>query len=281
MTASHELPVFFCPIQLIAMRDSSDTHLLVIAPQPASISNLVSLLRACFSRVSFALGAQQGLVRCQTLMPDLILSVFELPDLRGDMFMRMLRATPQTAGIPVVFISSVHCYKTEIQALRSGAKDFFHCKTNEDLILERIKLHLPKRQRLQESQESSASETTKDTVFSPRVSAARQFIEDHLSSALSAESLGALFGISDRRLNDEFRDSTGLSVHEFVRTMRMQHAMRLLVQSDITITQIAAEIGYLNPANFATAFRQYSGHSPSFYRRQYRIKKINKADNNN
>ncbi|MGE8589287.1 MAG: DNA-binding response regulator, partial [Alcaligenes sp.] len=61
------------------MYATSDAHILVIAPEPAGVSELTALLRSCFSRISFALNAQQGLARCQSLRPDIVLSEYELP----------------------------------------------------------------------------------------------------------------------------------------------------------------------------------------------------------
>nr|WP_321271101.1 helix-turn-helix domain-containing protein [Alcaligenes faecalis] len=46
----------------------------------------------------------------------------------------------------------------------------------------------------------------------------------------------------------------------------MRYAMHLLRKTDMGVTNVAVESGYVNSANFATAFRQYSGLSPSVYR---------------
>ncbi len=63
-----------------------------------------------------------------------------------------------------------------------------------------------------------------------------------------------------------FKGSCGLTVHDFVRSSRMRYAMHLLRKTDMGVTNVAVESGYVNSANFATAFRQYSGLSPSVYR---------------
>lgn len=49
------------------MHASSDAHILVIAPEPAGVADLLLVLRTSFARISFALDAQQGLARCQSL----------------------------------------------------------------------------------------------------------------------------------------------------------------------------------------------------------------------
>ncbi len=253
---------------------SSEAHILVIAPEPAGVADLLAALRTSFARISFALDAQQGLARCESLQPDLVLSEYDLPRLRGDSFMRMLRANPQTAAIPVMFLSTMACAESHLQALRSGARDFISHKTHVLLVLERIRLHLGLREVEQNKQllmQGPASQAFEENL-SPNhlVDAAQQYIRDNLSDTLTAESLADLFGTTERRINEEFKQACGLTVHDFVRATRMAHAMTLLSQTDLAVTSVAAEAGYINPANFATSFRQYCGFSPSHYRRHYR-----------
>ena len=251
---------------------SSEAHILVIAPEPAGVADLLVLLRTSFARISFALDAQQGLARCLSLQPDFVLSEYNLPRLRGDTFMRMLRANPQTASIPVVFLSAVPCADSQLMALRSGARDFIASQTNVQLVMERIRLHLGLKE--VDGNRGDVAKIKALGSFSgllPQhhlVAAVQQHVRDNLSDSLTAESLAEMFGVTGRRLNELFKLSCGLTVHDFVRSSRMRYAMQLLRQTDMAVTNVAVESGYVNPANFATAFRQYSGLSPSVYRQQ-------------
>ncbi|MBY6345934.1 response regulator transcription factor [Providencia rettgeri] len=251
---------------------SSEAHILVIAPEPAGVADLLVLLRTSFARISFALDAQQGLARCQSLQPDFVLSEYNLPRLRGDTFMRMLRANPQTAAIPVVFLSAIPCADSQLMALRSGARDFIASQTNVQLVMERIRLHLGLRE-IEKNAENISKNNAMTGFLAPPpqhhlVDAVQQHVKDNLSDCLTAESLAEMFGTTGRRLNELFKGSCGLTVHDFVRSSRMRYAMQLLRQTDMAVTHVAVESGYVNPANFATAFRQYSGLSPSVYRQR-------------
>lgn len=253
------------------MHASSEAHILLIAPEPAGIADLLALLRASFARISFALNAQQGLARCQFLQPDFVLSEYNLPGLRGDALMRMLRANPQTASIPVVFLSAGSCADSQLMALRSGARDFITYQTHVQLVIERIRLHLGLKEMNVVQEEPSQN---KEWEASPRssgqhclVDAVQQHVRDNLSDYLTTESLAETFGITARRLNELFKESGGLTVRDFVYSSRMRYAMYLLRQTEMAITNVAVESGYVSPANFATAFRRYSGLSPSAYRR--------------
>lgn len=254
------------------MHVSSEAHILLIAPELAGIADLLALLRASFARISFALNAQQGLARCQFLQPDFVLSEYNLPGLRGDAFMRMLRANPQTASIPVVFFSAGSCADNQIMALRSGARDFITYQTHVQLVIERIRLHLGLKERKAVQEEPRKNTeweaSSRSSVRHCLVDAVQQHVRDNLSSYLTTDSLAETFGTTARRLNELFKGSAGLTVHGFVYSSRMRYAMHLLRQTDMAITNVAAESGYVSPANFATAFRRYSGLSPSVYRRR-------------
>lgn len=251
---------------------SSEAHILVIAPEPAGVADLLVLLRTGFARISFALDAQQGLARCQSLLPDFVLSEYNLPRLRGDTFMRMLRANPQTASIPVVFMSAVSCPDSQLMALRSGARDFIAYQTNVQLVMERIRLHLGLKEVVGNKGQPNKNKGWDGLSRLPArhhlVDAVQQYVLDNLSDCLTAESLAEMFGTTARRLNELFKTSCGVTVHDFVRSSRMRYAMQLLRQTDMAVTNVAVESGYVNPANFATAFRQYSGLSPSVYRQR-------------
>lgn len=251
---------------------SSETHILVIAPEPADVADLLVLLRTSFARISFALDAQQGFARCLSLQPDFVLSEYNLPRLRGDNFMRMLRANPQTASIPVVFLSAVPCADSQLMALRSGARDFIASQTNVQLVMERIRLHLGLKEVDRNRRDIAKTKVLGGfSELMPHhylVAAVQQHVRDNLSNSLTAESLAVMFGTTGRRLNRLFKTSCGLTVHDFVRSSRMRYAMQLLRQTDMAVINVAVESGYVNPANFATAFRQYSGLPPSVYRQR-------------
>jgi AraC family transcriptional regulator len=48
--------------------------------------------------------------------------------------------------------------------------------------------------------------------------------------------------------------------------LRMEHAKRLLCSTANSITDLAFQCGYENPSHFASAFRRWTGTSPSDYR---------------
>lgn len=87
-----------------------------------------------------------------------------------------------------------------------------------------------------------------------------------LSGAVSIESTARALDTSVRSLQRDL-NSEGVAFRTLVTAARSQRGMHLLHGSDMSITAIAAHLGYASPAHFARAFRASTGHSPSEYRR--------------
>jgi AraC-like DNA-binding protein len=97
--------------------------------------------------------------------------------------------------------------------------------------------------------------------------------DDVMKAALSERSfspdytlLARRFGMGLSTLRRRFRKSTGLSLHQWVVQMRMAEAQTLLADSDLSIKNIAAELGYDNVYFFSRQFHECCGASPTAYR---------------
>lgn len=73
--------------------------------------------------------------------------------------------------------------------------------------------------------------------------------------------------LSERTLKRRLQEA-GTSYQRLLDRARQQHAETMLTQGDASIAVIAEALGYQDPANFTRAFRQWTGLSPTAYRRQ-------------
>lgn len=78
--------------------------------------------------------------------------------------------------------------------------------------------------------------------------------------------LAKLVSLNEYRLKQGFRELFGKTIHEFSREFKMANAKALLENRDLTISQIAYEVGYLNVSHFTRAFRKEHGRNPSDFR---------------
>ena len=74
------------------------------------------------------------------------------------------------------------------------------------------------------------------------------------------------FAMNKNKLQKAFQLTEGKSIGEYVRTLRMEQALELLEQSNMTVQEIAAAIGYHGVSNFYHAFQQKFGSTPQAVR---------------
>lgn len=82
-----------------------------------------------------------------------------------------------------------------------------------------------------------------------------------------AETAAAL-GISSERMRRQLRRE-GATLGSIVQNVQRDRATRLLLESNRSVEEISAELGYAEPRSFTRAFRHWSGTSPTVYRRRF------------
>ncbi|MGV8937089.1 MAG: helix-turn-helix domain-containing protein [Allorhizobium sp.] len=93
------------------------------------------------------------------------------------------------------------------------------------------------------------------------------YIESNCLRGIRLEELAQLCGLSQSYFSHAFKASTGLPPHQWQMRARINRVKQLLRSSDLSLTAIAAETGFADPAHFAKAFRREVGTSPSNWRR--------------
>jgi len=101
------------------------------------------------------------------------------------------------------------------------------------------------------------------------------WIQDHLSKSLPMPELAAQFGMSTRTFNRRFIAATGSTPNSYLTETRMAFACDLLKNTDLPIVDVASYSGYPEPSWFSSRFSQWSGNSPSAYRKTVRAKLFN------
>lgn len=98
------------------------------------------------------------------------------------------------------------------------------------------------------------------------VSLVQSHLRLHLAAPVSVPALAAMAGFSSSHFSERFRAVTGFSVVEYVKRLRMARARQLLITSELTVAEVAAEVGYVDPFYFSRQFHAVTGLSPRSYR---------------
>ena len=94
------------------------------------------------------------------------------------------------------------------------------------------------------------------------------FLIEHYEEHYTIDDLSERFEMSPTVLKKCFKGVYGDSIYAYMKRFRLQVAEKMLKESAMTVGEIAAQIGYLNPNKFTSAFCSEYGMPPSEYRRQ-------------
>lgn len=106
-----------------------------------------------------------------------------------------------------------------------------------------------------------------DGLSKQKLKQAVDYIQAHLDEDLSLSEIADELGMSQYYFCRLFKQSTGLSPHQYLIRQRVARAKHLLKQPERTITAVAFECGFANQSHFARCFRQCTGMSPKQFRR--------------
>jgi len=93
-------------------------------------------------------------------------------------------------------------------------------------------------------------------------------MENHIADPLELQQLAAVVGLGARQLNRLFKQKLGTSTIAFYRKLRLDISENLLLQSQLSITEIAIAAGFVSTAHFSSIFKSHYGVSPSVLRTQ-------------
>ena len=114
-----------------------------------------------------------------------------------------------------------------------------------------------------EQKKSSADEEETDFI----ILAMRQYVDKDPVTATLAGAAQAAY-LSSSYASRYFKQRIGMGFSEYVLEQKMRLAAELLAQPQYRIYEISEQMGYMNPVNFARAFRRYYHVSPHDYRFQ-------------
>lgn len=102
----------------------------------------------------------------------------------------------------------------------------------------------------------------------PDIAEAMKFIRDHACDGINVNTVLERVPLSRRVLEKRFQELIGRTPHQEITRRRFDHVKRLLMDTDLTLGQIASRTGFRNEEYLSVAFRKAAGMSPGQYRKQ-------------
>jgi AraC family transcriptional regulator len=94
-----------------------------------------------------------------------------------------------------------------------------------------------------------------------------QYVEDNLSGHISLASLADMARLSVYHFSRAFKQSFGKPPHRYHMSRRIERAKTLLANANLSVTEIAVDLGFSETSSFSATFRKLAGRTPTAYRR--------------
>ena len=90
----------------------------------------------------------------------------------------------------------------------------------------------------------------------------KEYMENHIECDLSLDILAQETGVSKNTLMRKFRADTGLSIMQYFTKMKIEKAVNMICDTDLSLKSISETLNFQSPAYFSTTFKKQMGISP-------------------
>ncbi|MBE8232845.1 MAG: helix-turn-helix transcriptional regulator [Endozoicomonadaceae bacterium] len=90
---------------------------------------------------------------------------------------------------------------------------------------------------------------------------------ENIEKKITIRELCSILGTNSNTLSKIFNEKIRQSPSAWIKKERLEISAKLLIKTNCKVYQIAYEVGYSDPNNFSTAFKNYFGSSPEVYRK--------------
>lgn len=212
-----------------------------------------------FSVVSRAGTGSEALEQVREFLPDVVFSDIKMPEMDGiELITRLRKENP---SILCVIVSGYSDFEYMKAAIQNNAVDYLLKPINpEELkrLLDRLEAKLLARERQVVPRKDSDAASIAERV--------RVYLQENYDRPADFAAIADSMAVSASYLSRIFHEQTGISPSKYLTDYRMRQARKLLMDTRLTVREIAVRVGYPDPYHFSRNFKNTVGVSPAQYR---------------
>ncbi len=210
--------------------------------------------------------------------PDLIISDIMMPEMRGDELCQVVKNDIATSHIPIILLTALNTDKNIIDGLQTGADEYIVKPFNIGILRATIANLLANRALLRHryadlelnddthNTECLNCATDLDWKF---IASIKKNVEENMDNpTFNIDLLCTLLNMSRTSFYNKLKALTDQAPGDYVRLIRLKHAMKLLKEQKHTITEIAEMTGFSDAKYFREVFKKHFNVSPSQYAKE-------------
>ena len=240
---------------------------LIVDDHPAVRNYIRQHLTGQFT-VREARDGKEGIEQAVEFIPDLIVSDVMMPELDGYQLCKKLKTDSRTSHIPIILLTARAGEEDKLAGLETGADDYLSKPFNSKELQLRVHNLIESRRKLRERFRREGLLIPRDAIAPSTeenfLQQLMQVVEAHLDDELfGVESLSRELNMSRRQVHRKIGALTGQTPRDFIRTIRLRRARKMLEQGSGTVSEIAYAVGFSNLSYFAKSFQEEYGILPS------------------
>jgi YesN/AraC family two-component response regulator len=203
---------------------------------------------------------------------DLVISDVMMPVMDGIELCKKIKQNININYIPVILLTAKTGIEDKMAGLETGADAYipkpfstdYLQKSIENLLenRKRISSRFENREKIDEKISEIQIKSNDDTLMEKII----KVINENISNPeLNVEMLAQEVGLSRVHLYRKLKELTNLSARDFIRSIRLKQAAKLLISKKINISEVAYTTGFSNLSHFSDSFKDFFGESPKEY----------------
>ena len=204
----------------------------------------------------------EALEQVKEFLPDVVFSDIKMPEMDGiELIARLRKEFP---SVLCVIVSGYSDFEFMKAAIQNNAADYLLKPVNPDelkQLLHRLEATLLAREQQIVPRRQSDAAALAESV--------RVYLRENYGRPVDFSALADSLAVSAPYLSKLFHEQTGSSPSRYLADLRMGAARKLLMDSRLTIREIAARVGYPDPYHFSKSFKNAVGVSPAQFREEH------------
>ncbi len=233
-------------------------------PVYIAINKLGNWTKYHLERPLYAQNGRDGLKVMRECRPALVFLDMQMPVMNGKEF--LMEASTEFPDTAFIILSGYDDFEYMQSAIRFGAMDYLLKPVVEEelneAIMRAVKTLHPGEEF--ENEESSPASPDAEEV----IERIKDDIDKKYSDNIRISDFSEQYYFSGEYLSRLFKLKYGRNIYEYLLMVRMERAKELLRNSDLKVQTIAMRTGYSDTNYFSKAFRNYTGLTPSEFRKQ-------------
>jgi signal transduction histidine kinase/ligand-binding sensor domain-containing protein/CheY-like chemotaxis protein len=246
---------------------------LIMEDNPDVVLYIRNLLEQDY-RIHTAENGQMGIDMAIELIPDIIISDVMMPEKDGFEVCATLKQDERTSHIPIILLTARAEPEDRLEGLQYGADAYLTKPFQKRELQIRLEKLVEIRQKLQ-ARFSRGTATAVEVAEARRPDSERAFLEkleaivqQHLGeTGFGVPQLAEALHMSQMQVYRKLKALTGRTPSQFIRSFRLQKGKELLHTTDLTISEIAYEVGFSDPNYFSRTFHHEFKVSPNVLRK--------------